>query len=74
MKISLKKVSGADGYQIVYAADKKIKKNKKTIFIKGTSKTIKSLKKSRYFVKVRAYKLDSAKNKIYGKYSAVKKV
>lgn len=74
MKISLKKVAGADGYQLVYATDKKMKKNKKTIFIKGSSKTIKGLKKSRYFVKVRAYKLDSAKNKIFGKYSAVKKV
>ena len=74
MKISLKKVSGADGYQIVYATDKKMKKNKKAIFIKGTTKTIRGLKKSRYFVKVRAYKLDSTKSKIYGKYSGVKKV
>ncbi len=76
MSIKLKKkVSGAKGYEMVYATDKKFKKNKKTVRFTGTSKTIKKLKTGKtYYVKVRAYKLDSANQRVYGSYSSVKKV
>lgn len=76
MSIKLKKkVSGAKGYEMVYATDKKFKKNKKTVRFTGTSKTVKKLKKGKtYYVKVRAYKLDSTNNRVYGNYSSVKKV
>ena len=75
MSIKLKKkVSGAKGYEMVYATDKKFKKNKKTVRFTGTSKTVKKLKKGKtYYVKVRAYKLDSKNERVYGKYSSVKK-
>ena len=70
-----KKVSGAAGYEMVYATNKKCTKNKKTVRFTSTSKTVKSLKKGKtYYVKVRAYKLDSANKRVYGKYSTVKKV
>lgn len=73
--LTYKKVSGAKGYEISYSTDKKFKKavTKKTT--KKTSYTIKKLKKgSVYYVRVRAYKTDSAGKKVYGKYSSVKKV
>lgn len=70
-----KKVSGAKGYEMVYTTDKNFKKSKKTVRFTSTSKTVKSLKKGKtYYVKVRAYKVDSANKRVYGKYSAVKKV
>ena len=70
-----KKVSGAKGYQITYATNSKFTKGKKNVDMKSTSKTITKLKKGNtYYVKVRAYKKDSAGKKVYGKYSSVKKV
>ena len=74
MKVTLKSsVSGAKGYEITYATNKKFSKNKGTATISKAStltKTISKLTKGKtYYVKVRAYKTDSAGNKIYGKYS-----
>lgn len=74
MKIALKtSVSGAKGYEITYATNKKFTKNKNTATISKAStltKTISKLTKNKtYYVKVRAYTTDSAGNKIYGKYS-----
>lgn len=71
--LSWKKVSGAEGYQVYRANGKK-----------GAFKLLKSLKKNKYTdkkakagktyrYKVRAYKTANGK-KVYGKYSAVKKV
>jgi len=75
MKISFKKVKGADGYEIRYSLKKNMKSAKK-VTVKGTSKTIKKLKKGKtYYVQVRAYKLDSTGKKIYSKsYSKAVKV
>jgi len=74
IKVTYKKVKGAKGYQITYAANKKFKSAKK-ITIKGTkatSKVIKKLKsKKKYFVKIRAYALSDGK-KIWGAWSGVK--
>ncbi len=76
LKISWKKVKGANGYQIVMKTGKKgkykivktIKKNAKTTFVK------KNLKKGKkYFVKVRAYQVVKGK-KIYGKYCKAKMI
>ena len=72
--VSFKKISGAKGYQITYSTNSKFKgsSSPNTTSVK---KTISKLKKGKtYYVKVRAYKLDSQKNKIYGKYSKVAKV
>ena len=63
-----------DGYQIMIATDKKFKKNKKTVFVKGYKKTstkIKKLKaKKTYYVKVRT-RIDRW---YYSDWSTVKKV
>ena len=75
IKLTLKKISGVNGYEIKYSTDKKFKKSVKKVTSKKTTKTITKLKKGKtYYIKVRAYKLDSKGKKVYGKYSAVKKV
>ena len=70
------KVSGkAAGYEVVYGTDRKLKKKTKMINVKNSSATLKKIKgKKVYYVKVKAYKIDSAGKKVYGKYSAIKKI
>lgn len=72
--VKYKKVAGADGYEILYSLKKNMKSAEKTT-VKKTSATLKKLKKGKtYYVKMRAYRTDSAGKKVYGKYSAVKQV
>ena len=75
--ITWSKVSSISGYQIQLAADKKFKKNKKTVTIKKqktTKTTVKKLKaKKKYFVRIRTYKTVNGK-KIYSSWSKVKSV
>ena len=75
LKVTYKKVSGVTGYEVVYSTSKKFTKSTtKTLTVKGTSKTVKSLKKGKtYYVKVRTYKTVKGK-KYYSKFSAVKSV
>lgn len=74
MKVKIKKQASADGYQIVYATNKKFTKAKKTKITNKSTITIKKLKRKKaYYVKVRAYKKDGGK-KVYGSYSKLKKV
>ena len=66
MTVSYKAVSGVNGYEITYAANRKLSKAKK-VLTKTAKATIKGLKKgSTYYVRVRAYKTDSTGAKIYG--------
>ena len=69
------KVKGAKGYEILIAKNKKGTKSPLTYKAgkKASKKIIKKLKKGRYFVKVRAYKVIKG-NTVYGKYSKAKKV
>lgn len=67
MKVSYKKVKGAAGYEIRYSTKSNMKSAKK-VTTKSTSTTIKKLTKGKkYYVQVRAYKLDSTGKKIYSK-------
>lgn len=74
LKITWKKNKNADGYQIVYATNKKYKSAKK-ITIKSRKKTSKKIKhikkKKKYYIKVRAYKYVKGE-KVYGKYTKIK--
>jgi GH25 family lysozyme M1 (1,4-beta-N-acetylmuramidase) len=74
VKIKLKKVTGAQGYQIQYS----LKKSFKGKTIKNTTKrtvTIKKLKlKKWYYFRVKAYKKDGSKKVFSKKWSTVKKV
>jgi len=74
--VKLKKVSGANGYQVQYSTNKKFKKNKKSknISKKTTKKTISKLSaKKKYYVRIRAYRKVNGK-KIYSGWSKVKSV
>ena len=77
VKLTWKKTKNASGYQIVYAANKKFKKNKRTVNIANVKKikrTIRKLQyKKTYYFKIRAYKKVSGQ-KVYGKWSKRKKV
>ena len=73
LNVKWKKVSGATGYEVMYATNNKFTKNKKTVTVKKNKVTLKNLKsKKKYFVKVRAYKLANGR-KYYGKWSKVVK-
>ena len=77
LTVKWKKVKGAAGYELQYSLKKFNSTNTeiKTKKIAKTSITIKKLrKKKKYYIRVRAFKLDSAGNKVYGKWSKVKKV
>ena len=72
--LSWKTVSGAKGYQLQYAMNKKFTKKKKSKLTAKTKFTVKKLKKKKtYYFRVRAYKLNG-KTKVYGKWSKAKKV
>lgn len=75
IKLTWKKVKGVSGYQVMYSAHKKFKKNKKVVKIKSsvTNKKIKGLKKKTYYFKIRAYKKVDGKT-FYGDWSKVQKV
>ena len=67
VKVTIKKVAGAAGYEVQYSTSKK--------FTKKTSYTVKSLKdKTTYYVRVRAYKLDKNGKKVYSKWTSTTKV
>ena len=71
LTVTVKAVSGADGYEIRYSTSKAMKSSatKKTSTT-SVKKTIKSLnKKKAYYVQARAYKLVNGK-KVYGKWSS----
>ena len=81
IKLTLKKVKRAKGYQIaVYKTKKSAKKNKKAIvkrIVKKRKVTIRSKKlknKKTLYVKVRAYVVNDKGKKIYGKWSKKRKV
>lgn len=75
--VSWKKVSGADGYIIKYALNKRFTKKAVTLRVTGGNKTFVKLKKCKrgkaYYVKVRAYR-KSGNEKILSKFSKVKKI
>lgn len=74
IRVSWEQKSGAAGYQLQYALNKKFSKKKKTINVRSCNATIQGLKKSKtYYIRVRAYKKSSGK-KIYGKWSKIKKI
>ncbi len=75
-KAGFQEADGAAGYQVQYARNKTFASAKtKTAGAAAKAKTITGLKAGKkYYVRVRAYRLDSMGNKIYGAYSAVKSV
>lgn len=74
LTVNIKRIKSAKGYEILYSTNKNFKGAKK-VTTESLSKTIQKLKvKSTYYVKVRAYKIDSAGKKVYGSYSSDRRV
>ena len=72
--VTVKKVAGAEGYQVQYSL-KKSMKSAKNVKIKKNSITIKRLKKGKtYYVRVRAFSKDSNGKQICTAWSTAKKV
>ena len=78
VKVSWKKGSSINGYQIQYSTDSKFSKDNKTVLVESastTSTTIKSLTKgSTYYVRIRTYKTNSNGTKYYSGWTASKSV
>lgn len=72
LRVICKKVSGAAGYQIRYSTSSRFTaKATRTVSQTKLTRTITKLKSGKkYYVKVRAYKVDSAGRKVYGAWSA----
>lgn len=72
LKIAYSATSGAKGYQIQYATNSKFT-SAKTITTTKRNYTSRALTKNKtYYVRVRAYKLDSTNSKVYGSWSTFK--
>lgn len=75
LKVTAKKVSGADGYQVRYSTKSNMKSAKKKAVKNSRVVTVSKLKKGKkYYVQVRAYKVDSAGKKVYSKWSGTKSI
>ena len=78
VKVSWKKGSSVNGYQIQYSTDSKFSKNNKTVLVESastTSTTIKSLTKgSTYYVRIRTYKTNASGTKYYSGWTGSKSV
>lgn len=70
-----KPVSGASGYHIQIAKNKKFTKGKKNYNVSSSrvARYITGKKKTTYYIRMRAYAYDSDGDKVYGKYSTIKK-
>ena len=76
-QVTYKKVSNAKGYEVQYSTDKKFKKDVKVkkVNAKTTKVTLNKLKKGRkYYVRVRAYRVDEDDNRVDGTWSESKSV
>lgn len=74
IKVTIAKQSKVSGYEIVYAKKASFKGSKKAA-TKNSSYQLQNAKKGTvYYVKVRAFKKDSAGKKVFGAYSSVKKI
>lgn len=75
LQISYTNVKGARGYQIQVSTDKSFKTKTENYTTRGTSLAVRDRYRDKvYYVRVRAYKLDSQKKEVYGGYSLKKKL
>lgn len=76
MQVSFQKLKSAAGYEVSYSTSKSFASAKtKEAGAAASLKTITGLKAGKkYYVRVRAYCMDSMKNRIYGAYSSAKSI
>lgn len=74
VSVLIQSQAGVDGYEVVCATNKNFTSSKKkTVKAANASFSLSGTGK-RYYVKVRAYKKDSAGNKVYGSYSNISQI
>ena len=76
-QVTYNKVSNAKGYEIQYSTDKKFKKGVKVkkANAKTTKVTLTKLTKGKkYYVRVRAYRVDEDDNRVHASWSEAKSV
>lgn len=71
-----KKIKNADGYEIQISPTKKFKKNKTKVYttVETSCRLGRAVSKGSYYVRVRAYADTLTGNRIYGKFTKVKKM
>lgn len=81
LRMSLKKIKGVKNYQIaIYKTKKNANKCKSSLVVKSVKKRIVTIKSKKLknqktlFVRVRAYVLNGNNEKVYGKWSKIRKV
>lgn len=75
LRVTYKKVSGAKGYDVQAARSKDFKTGlRRTLTAKTTLDVDRMYKDYTYYVRVRAYKVDSAGKRVYGAFSTVKSI
>lgn len=72
--VSIKKITGAAGYQAKAATSKNLKKNSVSVSGQSNKLIFKKWSNKKCYVRVRAYKLDSMNKRVYGKWSNVKRI
>lgn len=73
--VKLNKAAGANGYQIRYSEKPNMEQAVVRNLKGNTSVTLKKLRKQTiYYIQVRAYRLDTSKDKVYGKWSKKRKI
>lgn len=74
LKVTAKKLSGVTGYQIRYSTKSNMKSAKKVTAKTNILTASKLSKGKKYYIQVRAYKVDSAGKKVYGSWSKTKTI
>jgi uncharacterized repeat protein (TIGR02543 family) len=73
--VKIRKLNGVSGYEILYSTDRNFKKDCTTVSTAVVKTTINSLTKRKfYYVKARAFVIDSTGKRVYGNYGVVKKI
>lgn len=73
VNVSIKRLSGATGYHVQAAANRKMTKKVKSIYTTGTKAVFRQWKGKTCYVRVRAYQTKKSGKSSYGKWSSVKK-
>ena len=74
VSVLIQSQAGVDGYEVVCATNKNFTSSKKKIVKAANASFSLSGTGKKYYVKVRAYKKDSAGNKVYGSYSSISQI
>lgn len=74
LRITYSKITGVKGYEIQYSKNRTFKNSVKRKTSKLTYQTTSLKRNSTYYIRVRAYRFDSAGKRVFGKWSSEKKV